>query len=415
MSVFVTWCDPGEVQGAFAESLIGLFAVGVPNGLVSGWARLETGPVLDKARNEMTERFLATSADWMLMVDADMTFNADLLERLLRVADPAERPIVGPLCYSMSHAGPWPVLYELRGGQFYPIPDPPADTLLRVDGAGTGCLLIHRSALERIAASSDWPGQWFDHVYLSRHPLGEDLSFCVRARQAGLPIWVDTGIPIGHVKARLKVERDMLLSWRRSHRFVVTGTGRCGTAYLAALFRQIRIPCGHETVFGPDGPQEWGGRQGDSSWMAAPFLPLDGKVFHLLRNPLAVADSLVGIGFFDPKIDHGKYREFARSWCPQAFQTDDPILAATTFIICWNQMIAPHADMTVRVEEITPTVLRDLARQVGAEPGLFYTGQEMVKVPTNLNSRRRAGLDWSKVPSELADHAEELGYGVAAI
>jgi hypothetical protein len=29
--------------------------------------------------------------------------------------------------------------------------------------------------------------------------------------------------------------------------------------------------------------------------------------------------------------------------------------------------------------------------------------------------RRRAGLGWRDVPSELADHAEELGYGVAAI
>jgi hypothetical protein len=32
-----------------------------------------------------------------------------------------------------------------------------------------------------------------------KYYLGEDFSFCIRARQCGFPIWLDTGIKIGHI------------------------------------------------------------------------------------------------------------------------------------------------------------------------------------------------------------------------
>ena len=31
--------------------------------------------------------------------------------------------------------------------------------------------------------------------------------------------------------------------------FLVTGTGRCGTVYMAELLTSLGIPCGHESLF----------------------------------------------------------------------------------------------------------------------------------------------------------------------
>ena len=418
MSVVVCWCDGGEVDGPFAESIMGLVAVGALNGVVTGWFRLGSGPVLDKARNDMTERFLATTADWMLMVDSDMVFRPDLLERLLEVADPEERPIVGPLCYGMNHNGPWPVIYSLKDHHFYPIPNPPADDLLRVDAMGAGCLLIHRSALEKMASKSDWPGRWWDHLYLDDQPVGEDLAFCLRARAVGLPLFVHTGLRIGHLKEKIKVDREAFVAYRAAHRFVITGTGRCGTAYLAALFRQVQVPCGHEMIYTPQGPQPWYTHQGDSSWMAAPYLSEfrevhpGGTVIHLLRNPLAVANSLLGIHFFDPAVDHGAYREYALRHLRLPLEDLDEVERVATFIVVWNNRIAGQADLTVKLEDLTPDRLRDLLAHLGIEVSPFYVEREFAKVATNLNARPRASMTWADMPPYLATHAATLGYEV---
>jgi len=414
-TVLVCWLDDGDVKGPFAESLLNLVVPSALNGLIAGWHRLESGPMLDQGRNDLTDAFLETGAEWMLMVDADMTFEASMLERLLEAADPIERPIVGPLCYSVNPSGVWPVMFRLVDNQFRPVANPPEDMLVQVGGLGAGCLLIHRTVFEQMAAK--WPGDGpFDRLYMGGEPLGEDLSFCAKAADLGIPIHCHTGIPIGHQKIQLIANRESFLHWREGHRFIVTGTGRCGTGYVAEMFKQMQVPCGHELLYRADGPHEWGPVRGDSSWMAAPYLrDFRGAVIHLLRNPLAVVNSLVGIGFFNPDVDHGAYREFARKWCPQAFRTDDMVLAAATLIIHWNRMIAPHADMTVRVEEIDPPLLRDMLGLVGSNLGLLQIGRRFDRVGTDFNHRTRAQLGWDDMPSELADHAEELGYGPAAI
>ncbi len=69
-----------------------------------------------------------------------------------------------------------------------------------------GCCLIHRSALERIAERyADDPWLWFGRDVMEidgvREHLGEDLSFCARASQAGIPIY-GSGICVAHLKGR---------------------------------------------------------------------------------------------------------------------------------------------------------------------------------------------------------------------
>lgn len=82
-------------------------------------------------------------------------------------------------------------------------------------------------------------------------------------------------------------------------KYVITGTGRCGTTFAAKSFCSAGIPCGHELVFRFHGV--WPPRPGmvaDSSLAALPFLdhPVarDAIVIHLVRYPLKVIGSLVG-------------------------------------------------------------------------------------------------------------------------
>jgi hypothetical protein len=156
---------------------------------------------------------------------------------------------------------------------------------------------------------------------------------------------------------------------------VVTGTGRCGTRSAA-----VHYGIGHEQIFTAKGPLAY--NLPDSSWMAAPYLKrVKLPVIHLVRNPLDVINSLVGIGFFDDDLRplHGSYRRFAERWCPQAFKPDRPLRRACRFYLEWDRTIDGQV---VRIEDLTDT---------------------------RLNTGHRAHFTWDDIP-ELVEVGTEYGY-----
>ncbi len=80
-----------------------------------------------------------------------------------------------------------------------------SDAVTRVGATGCGFLLTHRSVYEKIAAwlreSGAPPQIWFDRIPGADGELcGEDISFCLRAHQIGLPVMVHTGVITTHQK-----------------------------------------------------------------------------------------------------------------------------------------------------------------------------------------------------------------------
>lgn len=195
----------------------------VNNGaLCSVWGR---SMELAHARNTATAAFLSSGSDWMLWIDTDIGFEQDALDKLLSVADPVTAPIVGGLCFiegEFTHdfrgglkSSIAPTLYdwcwvEPKNGmpgayKMITRADWPKDQVTRVGATGCGFLLVHRSAYEQIAGwllKQGAPG----HIWFERIPgpdgemCGEDVSFCLRAHQVGLPVLVHTGVITTHQK-----------------------------------------------------------------------------------------------------------------------------------------------------------------------------------------------------------------------
>jgi hypothetical protein len=166
-------------------------------------------------RNLAVKLFLdETPHEWLFMVDTDMGFAADTVDRLVAAADPAERPVVGALCFSLQevdHDGmggrrsiPAPTVYQMARSEtdaWFTIRwEFPADTVIPVAGTGAACILIHRTAVEKIRAEHG--DTWFDRVRYTGDGrlVGEDLAFCYRLRTVGLPVYVHTGIKTTHHK-----------------------------------------------------------------------------------------------------------------------------------------------------------------------------------------------------------------------
>lgn len=177
------------------------------------------GPSLAGKRNKVVEAFLETESEWLLFVDTDQDFDADLPSRMVASADPVERPILSALI--MADRGDkvglriGPACTIWHEDRFIVPPFIPDEQHWQVSTAGTGCILIHRSVLERLAelhAEDAFP--WFKHGQRNDPETGkpdemsEDYVFSLRAAAAGFPIVVDTTIEVGHVKRRTLTSAD---------------------------------------------------------------------------------------------------------------------------------------------------------------------------------------------------------------
>lgn len=161
------------------------------------------GPEISANRNQLTAWFLASDHAWLWMVDADIAFSRLTLYHLLQAADPGTAPVVSALAMTSFDTSPdqFPVMKMARGGsRFDPILNWPKDTLFRVDGIGAACILIHRSVFERIGEQGSGSELWWSDLVIDGRQIGEDLSFCLRAAKASIPVHVHTGIEVGHVK-----------------------------------------------------------------------------------------------------------------------------------------------------------------------------------------------------------------------
>jgi len=173
-----------------------------------------TGALVESRNLVMTRWLDDTPHEWLWWIDTDMGFAPDTVDRLLAAADPAERPVVGGLCFGAREVRqdgmggrrvmPAPTIYnpatDTRGqvgfATRWHYPD---NTLVQVAGTGAACLLIHRSAAQ--AVRDKHGDAWFDPV---RYPDGrwvsEDLSFCWRLSTLRIPVFVHTGVKTTHHK-----------------------------------------------------------------------------------------------------------------------------------------------------------------------------------------------------------------------
>lgn len=206
----IGYVRPALVYGEFAESLLSIAMEG--NTPLDAVLRYEAGPNISTPRNLVVDEFLRKyEAPWLLMVDTDMVFAGDALDRLIAAAHPADRPLVGALCYSPAAGVVRPTMYEITqkpsGELGFAHPGSwPENKCVRVSATGTGFLLMHRDALLTVEKTSgDKAAPWFRETPVGA-PLslmGEDMTFCLRAGAAGIPVHVHTGVQVGHLKPQM--------------------------------------------------------------------------------------------------------------------------------------------------------------------------------------------------------------------
>lgn len=158
-----------------------------------GWTvRYALGRNIVSACNLLARDF---EGDMLWYQGDDHQFPVDTLRRMISTAERHDIDALVPLMLMRKY--PFiPVIYEGENedGRHRVIENVPQNGIIPVYAAGTGGMLLTRRALEAVGPDP------FSYTMLPDGDLlGEDLTFSRRLREAGIQIYCDTSITMGHL------------------------------------------------------------------------------------------------------------------------------------------------------------------------------------------------------------------------
>ncbi len=180
---------------AFVESALNVRA---PDGWDMKWFR-GLGWCSARRHNDCFEKSLDWGADLICILGSDQVYQPDILQRLVdrhQAGCDAVAALV-PLRIDVGSYGVGTRLaWKLENKNFVPI-DVDAAELQRIDCIGSGVVLFPADVLRKL--KKPWMKETIDGENFNRIPNG-DTGFVFRmSNEAGVKIWADTTIKVGHV------------------------------------------------------------------------------------------------------------------------------------------------------------------------------------------------------------------------
>jgi len=151
------------------------------------------------ARDQILQYAEDTGADWVLMIDSDMVIPQHALVKFVETTlDGNKLDMVTGMCFKRTY--PHQPCFYTKALINHKTLKPELETpiafeekgVMEIQGCGMACTFIRRNVWQKIKQKT---GHWF----FPFPGIGEDLSFCLRARMAGIKMYVDLSIDVGHV------------------------------------------------------------------------------------------------------------------------------------------------------------------------------------------------------------------------
>ena len=165
----------------------------------------QMGSLIYTSRNELAAKAVQIGADYVFWLDSDMVFEADTLRRMYKTLTENNLDILTGLYFR--RVPPYsPVLFDKlemtdKGCEWTDWKDKPLpEGLFEVGGCGFGCVLMKTDVFFDVQGT-------FQDMFGPINRVGEDLSFCWRARECGYKIICDPTIICGHVGYAIINER----------------------------------------------------------------------------------------------------------------------------------------------------------------------------------------------------------------
>lgn len=195
-----------QVPAQFAASLAMLERV--TDDTVVGF---QIGSLIYEARNQLARQAIKIGADYVLWLDSDMIFQPSVLKRLYEDYKAGKGDIVSGLYFR--RVSPFtPVVFNtleiVDNKPQWTAPENIPEDVFEAGGVGFGCVFMDTGVL------ADVMSKYEGNAFTPLNGVGEDLSFCWRARQSGYKIVVDPAVELGHI-AHITVNRTFYESTKQ--------------------------------------------------------------------------------------------------------------------------------------------------------------------------------------------------------
>ncbi len=147
------------------------------------------------ARNSIVKQAIEGGYDYLFMMDTDQVYPSNTFVKLMEDSITHNAPVC--CIYVHRRYPPYePILLRGELGQYKHVPDEECFSggLVPVDATGAAGMLLDMSIFNTIKEP------WFEFSKTDKGaPVGEDIFFCHKLRKAGIPIFVDTSVKVGHI------------------------------------------------------------------------------------------------------------------------------------------------------------------------------------------------------------------------
>ena len=206
-TVSIAWCDNGMVDGKFMQ---GVTDVMLKSGITFSSTLRSQGNQIARQRQTVIDYWYEKSkSDWLLWVDSDVVISPETFRLLWDNKDAKERPLVSGVYFTTDNPEeplmiPMPTVFSFTNkgdGTFglsrvHPLPE---NKLIKVDAAGFGFILMHRSIVKKVKAVAP-DGQMFMEMGRGTKFIGEDIFFFALCDKAEVPLHCHTGALAPHMK-----------------------------------------------------------------------------------------------------------------------------------------------------------------------------------------------------------------------
>jgi predicted O-methyltransferase YrrM len=183
----------------------------------------EKSPYIHKSRNFAFKEAQNIGADYLLMIDCDMKYPADSLQRLLDL----DKDVASGMYFKRPYPH-YPLAYNWTGKlddvhrNIVNIPSEP----FKIDSCGAGFLLISKKVLDSYTEEVyKKHGKPFSHKIYDDgeggETIGEDTSFCMRMSDLGFEVWIDPTINLGHISSSVIFQEQ----WDTAKQMLVDNQG----------------------------------------------------------------------------------------------------------------------------------------------------------------------------------------------
>jgi hypothetical protein len=222
-TVSIGWCDNGNTDGRFTQGLVFTILNGhKKDNIAIDTAIRVQGNQIGRQRQSVFDIWAdIEKTDWLLWVDSDILIDQEILKKLFSVANKETHPVVTGIYFitvenEMSLMKPLPSIFYQGENEFQmnPIFSFPKNETIKIDFAGMGLVLMHKSIIPKLREISE-NYSLFDEGYRWREKdVSEDIIFFRNLKKAGVPVYANTGAIAQHFKRFSYDENYYNLYWK---------------------------------------------------------------------------------------------------------------------------------------------------------------------------------------------------------